>query len=134
MTGRQVSSGPTAGMEAAVKIPGRGDREAPGKGDKEKEADPAKDSSLGHKVYTGAVGAAASMVARKGLRAVWSAVAKHEPPEEPADPEVAFRDAALWAVGSAALVALVRLAATRRANSVWKLIAGEPPGAAVEAD
>jgi hypothetical protein len=84
------------------------------------------DAGLGRKVYLGAVGAGAGLLARKALRAAWSKAARRDPPEEPADPQVAWREAAAWSAVSAVVVSLARLAATRRASAVWRSVAGPP--------
>ncbi len=64
-----------------------------------------------------ALGAAA--LARKGLSAGWRVTTGKEPPANPADPDIALREAILWAVVSGTIVALVRMLATRRAANFY---------------
>lgn len=74
-----------------------------------------------------ALGAAA--VAKKGLNATWKAATRRNPPENPADPDVAFREAVAWAVASGAFVGLARMIAQRRAASYYARSTGHlPPG------
>lgn len=72
----------------------------------------------------------AAMVARKGLNATWKAATGKEPPANPADPEVALREALLWAALSGTLVAVARMLATRKAAGYYAKSTGKlPPGA-----
>lgn len=59
---------------------------------------------------------AAASVAPKVVKVVWVAVTGHEPPEDPADPDVAFRQALAVAVTTAVVAGLVRLAIARSAR------------------
>ena len=71
----------------------------------------------------------AATVARKGLNASWKAATGKEPPANPADPDVALREAILWAVLSGTVVAVVRMLATRRAAGYYARSTGKlPPG------
>jgi hypothetical protein len=74
-----------------------------------------------------ALGAAA--VAKKGINASWTAATRKKPPENPADPDIALREAVAWAVFSGALVGLARMLAQRRAASYYQRSTGHlPPG------
>ena len=74
-----------------------------------------------------AVGAAA--VTRKVLDRSWKAAAGKNPPENPADPDVGFGEAVLWAAITGAAVALARMVAQRRAASYYARSTGHlPPG------
>lgn len=89
----------------------------------------AKDSSRIWSVFSlvSALGAAA--VAKKGLDAGWKAATGKNPPENPADPDVALREAVAWAAFSGTFVALARMFAQRRAAGYYRKSTGAlPPG------
>jgi hypothetical protein len=91
----------------------------------------AADSSgkLGHKVLSGVSAAATTAVARKVLTKGWKTATGKEPPEDPAHPDVRWREAVGWAVASAAVVAVARLIAQRRVAETWRRASGTlPPG------
>lgn len=67
-------------------------------------------------------------VARKGLDASWKALTGKTPPANPADPDVALREAVAWAVFSGAAVALVKMAASRKAATYFVKSTGNLPG------
>jgi hypothetical protein len=84
---------------------------------------------LGHKVLSGVGAAATAAVARKMLTRGWKKATGNEPPADPANPDVRWRDAAGWAAASAAVVALARLVAQRRVAATWRRASGVlPPG------
>ncbi|WOP18074.1 DUF4235 domain-containing protein [Raineyella sp. LH-20] len=68
--------------------------------------------ALVYKVYTAAAGAAATVVTHKLLTAGWRYVTGEEPPE-PTDPEADATAAILWALASAAGLAVAQVAAQR---------------------
>lgn len=71
----------------------------------------------------------AATLARKGLNSFWRAATGKEPPANPADPDVEFREALAWAVVSGTLVAVVRMLASRRAAHYYARSTGHlPPG------
>jgi hypothetical protein len=89
----------------------------------------APDSSKIWSVFSlvSALGAAA--LAKKGLNAGWRTATRKKPPENPADPDVALREAVAWAVFSGAFVGLARMLAQRRAASYYARSTGRlPPG------
>ncbi|HVW80441.1 MAG TPA: DUF4235 domain-containing protein [Mycobacteriales bacterium] len=84
---------------------------------------------LGHKVMAGIGAAATTAVARKVLTSGWKKATGSEPPADPANPDVRWREAAGWAALSAAAVAIARLAAQRRVAATWRRASGVlPPG------
>jgi hypothetical protein len=91
----------------------------------------AKDSG-GSKVWTlmsmvSVLGAAT--VAKKGLSTSWKAATGQPPPTNPADPDVAVREAVAWAAVSGALIGLARMFAARRAANYYAKSTGHmPPG------
>ncbi|HVV76811.1 MAG TPA: DUF4235 domain-containing protein [Mycobacteriales bacterium] len=91
----------------------------------------AADSSgkLGHKVLSGVGAAATTAVARKVLMKGWTKATGKEPPADPANPDVKWREAVGWAAASAAVVAVARLLAQRRVADTWRRASGNlPPG------
>lgn len=91
----------------------------------------APDSSgkLGHKVLSGIGAAATTAVARKALTKSWTKATGKEPPANPANPDVRWREAVGWAAASAAVVAVARLVAQRRVAATWRRASGTlPPG------
>jgi len=74
-------------------------------------------------------GLGAAAVMRKLLDRSWKAAAGKNPPENPADPDVSFGEAVLWASVTGAAVALARMLAQRRAASYYTRSTGHlPPG------
>ncbi len=76
----------------------------------------AQDSA--RKILLPAGGMAAAIVAPKVARVVWVAVTGKEPPEDPADPQVAMRQAVALAVTTAVVAGVVRLVIARGTRRV----------------
>ncbi|CAN5634419.1 hypothetical protein BH11ACT8_BH11ACT8_34970 [soil metagenome] len=94
-----------------------------------KDKSGSKDSSKVWSVFSlvSALGAAA--VAKKGLNASWKAATGKQPPANPADPDVEFREAVMWAAASGTLIAIARMLAQRRAAGYYQKSTGRlPPG------
>jgi len=71
----------------------------------------------------------AAAVAKKALNTGWKAATGKNPPANPADPDVAVKEAVTWAVVSGALIGLARMAAARRAAGYYAKSTGHlPPG------
>ncbi|MBS42082.1 MAG: hypothetical protein CMH83_02660 [Nocardioides sp.] len=70
---------------------------------------------------------AGAAVAKKALTTGWKAATGKEPPANPADPDVAMREAVAWAVASGTLVGLSRMVAQRRAASYFARSTGHLP-------
>ncbi|QZY27844.1 DUF4235 domain-containing protein [Nocardioides coralli] len=91
----------------------------------------AKDSG-GSKVWTlmsmvSVLGAAT--VSKKVLTTGWKKATGKTPPQNPADPDVAVREAVAWAAVSGALIGLARMFAARRAAGYYQKSTGHlPPG------
>jgi len=93
-----------------------------------------QDSSKVWGVFSLVAALLAATVARKGLNATWRAATGKEPPANPADPQVALREALLWAAVSGTLVAVARMLATRKAANYYARSTGKlPPGAGATA-
>lgn len=71
----------------------------------------------------------AGVAMRKGLKSGWKAIRGADPPENPASPDVDWREAVLWSVASGTAVGLARLFARRAAAAEWRRRFGTlPPG------
>ncbi|HEX3900518.1 MAG TPA: DUF4235 domain-containing protein [Mycobacteriales bacterium] len=93
------------------------------------DSDQDTSGKLGHKVMSGVGAAATAAVARKVLTSGWKRATGNEPPADPANPDVRWREAAGWAAASAAVVAVARLLAQRRVAATWRRASGVlPPG------
>lgn len=69
-----------------------------------------------------------ALVARRALSTGWRTATGKAPPN-PENPDVRWAEAATWAVASAAVVALAKLAAQRRVAANWRRASGQlPPG------
>lgn len=72
-----------------------------------------------------AVGAA--VVTKRLLTSGWTAVVGKEPPANPRDPEVPWREAVGWCVASNAVIGAARLLAVRKVAAYYTKSAGRPP-------
>jgi hypothetical protein len=89
----------------------------------------ASDSSKVWTVFSLVAGLGAAALTRKLLDRSWQVAAGKKPPENPADPDVSFGEAVLWASLTGAVVALARMIAQRRAASYYARSTGHlPPG------
>lgn len=84
----------------------------------------------GSKVWTvfslgAAVGSA--VVAKKALNTSWRAATGKNPPANPADPDVALREAVAWASVSGALIGIARMLGARRAAGYYYKSTGHLP-------
>ncbi|HCB05681.1 MAG TPA: DUF4235 domain-containing protein [Nocardioides sp.] len=87
------------------------------------------DSSRVWALFSLVAGLGAAALTRKLLDQSWKAAAGKNPPENPADPDVSFGEAVLWASITGAAVALARMLAQRRAANYYKRSTGQlPPG------
>lgn len=89
----------------------------------------ASESSKVWSVMSLAAGLGAAAVTRKVLDKSWKAAAGKNPPENPADPDVSFPEAVVWASVTGAAIAIARMVAQRRAASYYQRSTGHlPPG------
>ena len=74
-------------------------------------------------------GILASGIASRLTKKVWVSVTKSAPPDNPEDPDVAWKEAVAWALASGAIIGLTRLLVERQA-AVWyrKSFGEQPPG------
>ncbi len=92
-----------------------------------KDASGAKDSSKVWTIFSLGASLTGAAFAKKALNASWKAATRRQPPENPADPDVALREAMAWAVASGAFVGVVRMLAQRRAASYYHRSTGHLP-------
>jgi hypothetical protein len=89
----------------------------------------ASDSSKMWTAISLLAGLTAAAVTRMLLDRSWKVAAGKNPPENPADPDVSFGEAVLWASITGAAVALARMLAQRRAAGYYAKSTGRlPPG------
>ena len=87
----------------------------------------AKDSSKVWSVFSLVAALGSAAVAKKALDGGWKAATGKQPPANPADPDVDFREAVAWAAISGTLVALAKMFAQRRAAGYDLKSTGELP-------
>jgi hypothetical protein len=76
-----------------------------------------------------ASGLAAGIATTKALDATWRTATGRRPPTKPENPEIAGREALLWAAVSGMVMTVAKTYATRRAANYWVKSFGElPPG------
>ncbi len=85
--------------------------------------------SMAWKVLAGVAAAAATAVADRGIRSAWKATTGDEPPSNPTNPDVNWREAVTWALLSGAVIGIARLAAQRKAASYYRNSSGDLPKA-----
>lgn len=84
---------------------------------------------FGWKLLSTAAGALTAILARKVTAAIWPG--SEEPPLNPADRRVAWREGLTWAALSGVAAGVARLVARRSAAAGWESALGEtPPGVA----
>ena len=76
-----------------------------------------------------ASGLVAGIATTKALDATWRTATGRKPPTKPENPEIAGREALLWAAVSGMAMTVAKTYATRRAANYWVKSFGElPPG------
>lgn len=83
--------------------------------------------SMAWKVLAGVAAAAATTVADRGARSAWKVTTGEEPPSDPKNPDVDWKQALGWAVLSGALIGVARLAAQRKAADYYRQSSGSLP-------
>ncbi len=82
-----------------------------------------------YRALSGLAGIVAAMAARKLVSAFWRG--STEPPLNPADRRVTWKQALTWALATAAGAAVARVVALRTTAAGWEKATGEaPPGVA----
>lgn len=77
-------------------------------------------------IGSGLVGARLAKVATDGT---WKAATGTKPPQNPADPDVSWKEAVGFAIVSGSIMAVVRMLAQKQAAKVYTKTAGHPPAA-----
>ncbi len=77
-------------------------------------------------VATGSAVAAGFLV-RTAVKQGWRTVRGEDPPDNPEEHDVPWRDAVLWSGATALAAGLGRLLARRGAAAGWKAFTGRPP-------
>jgi hypothetical protein len=87
-----------------------------------------KRGDIGSRAVSGIAGAAAAFAARKAIVFLWTRITGKEPPENPDDPQVAWREALGWALVVGAGVQTARMLATRLTSGRKHSELEEPAG------
>jgi hypothetical protein len=86
-------------------------------------------SKLGWTVVRSATTFVAVALTKRVVDSGWRIVTGNEPPTEPEDPDLTWKEAISWALASGVGIAVARLLATRQAAQMWRRWTGElPPG------
>ncbi|KNX38447.1 DUF4235 domain-containing protein [Luteipulveratus halotolerans] len=72
-------------------------------------------------------GLVASRVAKAATDGTWKATMGGQPPQNPADPDVQWKEAVTFAVVSGAIMGLAKMAANKQAAKVWTKTTGQLP-------
>jgi hypothetical protein len=78
-------------------------------------------------VATLAAGAGSALIVRQVASTLWRTTQHEDPPQHPADPDVPWRAALIWAVSVAVGAAVARVMAERGAAAAWTAATGSPP-------
>ncbi len=81
------------------------------------------------KLIGNGIGFASGLVTMKALDATWHTATGRKPPTSPDNPDIAGREALLWAAVSGMALGIARTYATRRAAQYWiRSFGNVPPG------
>lgn len=72
------------------------------------------------KLLAAAAAAVGTAVADKGVRKAWVRTTGKEPPADPMNPDVEWREAVAWALLSGAAIGIARLVMQRRAAAFYR--------------
>lgn len=84
------------------------------------------------KLLAAGAAAVATAVADRAIRSAWKATTGDEPPANPTNPDVEWREAIGWAVLSGAAIGIARLLAQRRAAAYYRNSSGTLPKAVLK--
>ncbi len=79
------------------------------------------------KLAVGGAGLLSATLVKKAVSAAWRGGAKGDPPNDPTDPLIPWKDALIWTVASAVGIAVAQLVAQRGADAGWRKMTGHPP-------
>lgn len=83
------------------------------------------DDSSGFKALSTASAIGAGIATRAVLKKVWAKRTGTEPPADPADPSVGWREALSWAASAGVAVGVGRVVGRRLAASAWERTTGD---------
>jgi hypothetical protein len=116
------------GAFVAKKSTSSQDKAAEKKAKKEAEKQAQKGKRAWKMIGTG-VGLASGIATTKALDATWKTATGRKPPTKPENPEIAGREALLWAALSGMALGVAKTYATRRAAQYWvRSFGAVPPG------
>jgi hypothetical protein len=72
-------------------------------------------------------GTGSALLVRQAASTLWRTTQHEDPPQHPADRNVAWRAALIWAVSVAVGAAVARVVAERGAAAAWQAATGSPP-------
>lgn len=81
-------------------------------------------SAYGAMSTVAAIGA--GIATRKVITSLWTRTTGNEPPNDPADPTVAWKEALAWAAATGVGVGVARVVGRRVAADVWEKRSGKP--------
>lgn len=68
----------------------------------------------------------AGIATRTAIKSLWKRTTGNEPPNDPADPTVAWKEALAWAAATGVGVGVARVVGRRLAADVWEKRSGKP--------
>lgn len=84
------------------------------------------DQGTAYRALSTAAAIGAGIVTRNVLTRVWSDATGEEPPQNPADPSVGWRDALTWAAATGVAVGVGRVVGRRLAAGAYAKTVGKP--------
>lgn len=84
-------------------------------------------SKLAWRAVAAGTAALAAFAARKSSRAAYRKAMDEDPPDNPAEPGVSWKQALTWTAGVALAGAVMRVVARRLSASGWEKATGERP-------
>ena len=85
------------------------------------------DDSLSFRIGAIAGAGGAAFLARKAVTSTWKLATGNEPPANPEDPDVTWKEAVAWALFSGAAIGLARLVASRQVAAWYRRSTGRLP-------
>lgn len=82
---------------------------------------------MGWLLFVGGAAALGSFVVRQGLNQAWRLAYDDDPPQDPSDIDVEWRDAVVWTLATSVVAGMGRLIARRGAAAGWERMMGERP-------
>lgn len=91
-------------------------------------------NEIGWKILAAGAGFGAALVARKLTDSTWKVVTGGDSPQNPEDPDIAFKEALAFAVVSGAIIGLSRMLANRASAQVYRKSTGHLPAALAKSE